>query len=65
MTDTSELNQVIIDTIAENCNNNDVLYLIYDSLMYELDIWNRRLLQSEIDGQYQLILEKIIRGESK
>lgn len=63
MTDTSDLNQVIIDTIAENCGNKDVLNLIYDCLMYELDIWNRRLVQSEIDGQYQLILEKIIRKD--
>jgi len=56
-----EFNKLIIETIYENCKNPFVKKFIKKSLRYELDIWNRHIRQSEIDDQYNIIAEEIIK----
>lgn len=61
MAEELDINQLITETIDENCDDLHVKKLIKQSLRYELDIWNRHLRNIEIENQYNLILEKIVR----
>jgi len=51
-----------MDTIYENSPDETVIQLILDSLQYELDIWNRYVSWSEISGQYELMVDRVVRG---
>jgi len=57
-----EINQLIMETIHENSPSETVVQLILESLQYELDIWNRYISWNEISGQYELIVDRIVRG---
>lgn len=56
-----EINQLIMETIHENSPNETVVQLILESLQYELDIWNRYVSWNEISGQYELMVDRIVR----
>ncbi|MDG6219514.1 MAG: hypothetical protein QCI00_08750 [Candidatus Thermoplasmatota archaeon] len=62
MSEGLELNTIIQDTIFKNCENEETLDFIVECLQYELDIWNRQILHTEVMQKYELILEKMIRG---
>jgi hypothetical protein len=62
MTSGLEINRLIMDTIYENSPDETVIQLILDSLQYELDIWNRYVSWSEISGQYELMVDRVVRG---
>lgn len=59
MAEELDINQLIVETIDESCTDPNVKKLIKQSLRYELDIWNRYLRKSEIESEYQFILDKI------
>ncbi|PKL58679.1 MAG: hypothetical protein CVV31_00505 [Methanomicrobiales archaeon HGW-Methanomicrobiales-2] len=56
-----EINQLIMETIHENSPSETVVQLILESLQYELDIWNRYVSWNEISGQYELMVDRIVR----
>lgn len=56
MVDSLEINQLIMETIRESAPNEAVVQVILESLQYELDIWNRCVLKSEILNRYELII---------
>ena len=62
MTSGLEINRLIMDTLYENSPDETVIQLILDSLQYELDIWNRYVSWSEISGQYELMVDRVVRG---
>lgn len=56
-----DINELIMGTIDDLCiGRPDIHELISQALDYEMDIWNRRILTSEIEGQYDLIVSRII-----
>lgn len=57
-----EINHLIMETIHEYSPSESVFQLILESLQYELDIWNRYLPWSDISSQYELIVDRIVRG---
>mgnify|MGYP000927488732 CR=1 FL=1 len=57
-----EINHLIMETIHEHSPNEFVFQLILELLQYELDIWNRYLPWSDISSQYELIVDKVVRG---
>jgi recombinational DNA repair protein (RecF pathway) len=61
MTSGLEINQLIMETIHENSPSETVVQLILESLQYELDIWNRYVSWNEISGQYELMVDRIVR----
>lgn len=61
MTNGNNINYLIIDTINDMCTDNEVKKLIKSALRYELDIYNRSPRKSDIEGHYQLLVEKIIK----
>jgi hypothetical protein len=61
MSEGLELNTIIEETITKNCEDEDTLDFIVDCLQYELDIWNRQILHTEIMEKYELLLEKKLR----
>jgi len=65
MADELDINQLILETIDERCKDPFVKKLIKKSLQYEMDIWNRHPRKNDIEGQYQLIVEKIVREISE
>ncbi|WP_214019430.1 hypothetical protein [Methanoculleus sp.] len=56
-----EINHLIEEAIYDHSSNEFVVQLILDSLQYELDIWNRYLPRSEIESQYELIVDRIVK----
>ncbi|KKF99589.1 hypothetical protein [Methanosarcina mazei] len=61
MADELDINQLILETIDERCRDPFVKKLIKKSLQYEIDIWNRNPRKNDIESQYQMIIEKIVR----
>ncbi len=61
MTEGLEINQIIKDGIKEESPNKYVEKLIYASIQYELDIWNRYPPQREIDSNYDQIVDRILK----
>ena len=61
MSEGLELNTIIQETINKNCDDEETLDFIVDCLQYELDIWNRQILHTEIMGTYEFMLEKKLR----
>lgn len=62
MTEGIDINELIMSTIAELCKDRPELQeLVSQALEYEMDIWNRRIVSSEIEGQYDLIVSKIVK----
>lgn len=57
-----EINQLIMEAIYDYSPNESVTRLVLDSLQYELDIWNRYLPKSEIENQYEMIVNRIVKG---
>lgn len=55
------INNLITETIEERCKDPFVNKLIKKSLQYEIDMWNRHPRKNEIEAQYQLMVEKIVR----
>jgi hypothetical protein len=65
MTEELDINKLILETINSLCKDNPaVLKLIRSSINYELDIWNRIIQPSEIDGNYDIRVNKIIKERS-
>lgn len=62
MVDSLEINQLIVETVRESASNEAVVQVILESLQYELDIWNRRVPKSEILNQYELIINRNMKG---
>jgi formylmethanofuran:tetrahydromethanopterin formyltransferase len=61
MSEGLELNTIIQETINKNCDDEETLDFIVDCLQYELDIWNRQILHTEIMGKYEFMLERKLR----
>lgn len=61
MSEGLEFNTIIQEVIIGNCESEDILEFIFMCLQYELDIWNRHILDTEVMARYELILEKICR----
>lgn len=55
----SEINKMIIDTIDKLCNDENIRLLIEQSLQYELDNWSRIQINSKIEEDYKIILDRI------
>ncbi len=62
MIEGSEFNKLILETIDENCDDPNVKNLIQKSLRYELDIWNRHIRPSEIEDEYEQMVEDVLKG---
>lgn len=62
MIDGSEFNKLILETIDEHCDDLNVKNLIQKSLRYELDIWNRHIRPSEIEDEYEQMVEDVLKG---
>lgn len=61
MIEGSEFNKLILETIDEHCDDMDVKNFIQKSLKYELDIWNRHIRSSEIDDEYEQMVDNILK----
>jgi hypothetical protein len=61
MTNNSEINKVIIETVENSCDDQEVQELIKDVLKYELDIWNRHVLPSTIQDEYERIVDQVLK----
>lgn len=61
----SEINTLIIKTIESASSDETVNKLIKEALQYELDIWNRPILDSEIKEEYDRMVEKLVREDDK
>lgn len=61
MSEMSEINKLIIETIENCCDNENIIKLIKATLRYELDIWNRHVFSSSIVDQYEIMVNKILR----
>lgn len=64
MIEGSEFNKLIIETIDEYCDDPNVKRLIQKSLRYELDIWNRHIRSSEIEDEYQQMVDDVLKGRN-
>ena len=64
MLEGSEFNKLILETIDEHCDDRDVKSLIQKSLRYELDIWNRHIRSSEIDDEYEQMVNDVLKGKN-
>jgi hypothetical protein len=64
MIEGSEFNKLILETIDEHCDNPDVKTLIQTSLKYELDIWNRHIRSSEIEDEYEQMVDNVLKGKN-
>ena len=62
MIEGSEFNQLILDTIDDYSEDPDVKNLIQKSLRYELDIWNRHIRVSEIEDEYEQMIDDVLKG---
>lgn len=65
MSNNSEINSLIIETVESACTDESVKKLIKEALQYELDIWNRPILPSTIKEEYERIVDKIAREGKK
>ena len=63
MPDSSEINEIIIQTVKSACTNRLVRELINEALQYELDIWNRHILPSTIKDEYERMVENVIKRQ--
>ena len=61
MANNTEINQLIIQTVENACDDQSVQKLIKEALQYELDIWNRHILPSTIKDEYERMVEKTIK----
>lgn len=61
MPNNSEINKLIIQTVENCCDDESVRELIKESLQYELDIWNRHILPSTINDEYERMVDRIIK----
>jgi len=61
MANNSEINKLIIETVDGCCDDAAVKELIKASLQYELDIWNRNILNSVINDEYEQMVDKVIK----
>lgn len=64
MIEGSEFNKLILETINEHCDDPDVKTLIQMSLRYELDIWNRHIRSSEIEDEYEQMVDDVLAGRN-
>ena len=64
MIDGSQFNKLILETIDDHCEDLDVKNLIQKSLRYELDIWNRHIRASEIEDEYEQMVEDVLKGRN-
>jgi len=63
MSDSSEINKLIIETVETCCDKKTVRSLIEEALQYELDIWNRHILPSTIKDEYDRMVERVIKED--
>lgn len=56
-----DINSLIIETLDEHCEDDNIKKLIAQSLKYELNIWNRHVRKSEIENHYEFIVNKIVK----
>ena len=56
-----DINSLIIETLDEYCEDNNIKKLIAQSLKYELNIWNRHVRKSEIENHYEFMVDKIVK----
>ena len=56
-----DINTLIIETLDEYCEDNNIKKLIAQSLKYELNIWNRHVRKSEIENHYEFMVDKIVK----
>ena len=61
MSEISEINKLIIETIENCCDDENIVKLIKSALRYELDIWNRHVFPSSIIDQYEIMVNKVLR----
>ena len=61
MANNSEINQLIIQTVENSCDDKEVQELIKEALQYELDIWNRHVMPSTIQDEYERIVDQVIK----
>ncbi|MFH1289842.1 MAG: hypothetical protein ABIH92_00360 [Nanoarchaeota archaeon] len=61
MPNNTEINELIIQTVENTCDDLSVQELIKEALQYELDIWNRHILPSAIKDEYERMVEKTIK----
>ncbi|ACL16706.1 hypothetical protein [Methanosphaerula palustris] len=64
MKEGSEFNKLILETIDEHCDDRKVKRLIRESLRYELDIWNRHIRSSEIEDEYEQMVNDVLKGRN-
>ncbi len=64
MIEGSKFNKLILDTIDDHCEDQDVKKLIHRSLRYELDIWNRHIRSKDIEDTYEQMVDDVLKGES-
>ena len=65
MANNSEINQLIIKTVENHCDNSIISELIRKALQYELDIWNRHVLPSTIKDEYERMVDRVLKGSEK
>jgi hypothetical protein len=65
MANNSEINQLIIKTVENNCDDPTITDLIRESLQYELDIWNRHVLPSTIKDEYERMVDRVLKESEK
>lgn len=64
MSEDSKFNKLILETIDEFCQDEAVKRLIYRSLRYELDIWNRHIRSKDIEDAYEQMVDDVLKGRS-
>lgn len=65
MLNNSEINELITQTVENNCNDSAVKELLKEALQFELDIWNRHIHSSTIKDEYDRMVEKILKRTIK
>jgi hypothetical protein len=62
MIEGTEFNKLVLETIDEHCDDLNVKNLVHKSLRYELDIWNRHIRSSEIEDEYEQMVDDVLKG---
>ena len=65
MVDSIELNEIIIHTIDQLAPDNILRVFLKKAIKYELDIWKRHVIKSDINTQYNIMLEKTLKEQNK
>ncbi len=61
MTSDSEMNQIIMEVIDQNCTDERVRKFIHEALREELNIWNRRVSSRAVLESYELMVDKAVK----